>query len=227
MREYKAAEDEKRLGDFMLPPVLPIIVYHGERGFKAPILLGKLIRPIKGFEKYQLDFEAILLDLMDFDKTTPPDDVELYAVLAIMQAVFRPDVAERILKIYRKIKHKLGDSQYRDRWLKILRYAMSSSKYLSKDNFVEVTSQMSDTDVATISPLYEELLAEGREEERNLWATDKVETLLRYLTRNFGEVPSTVRDRLYAIHDLDVLSQLTEAAWDCQSLAEFESALKK
>jgi len=206
-----------------LPPILPIIVYHGERNFKAPILLGKLIRPIKGFEKYQLDFEAILLDLMDFDKANPPEDVELYAVLAIMQAVFRPDVAERILKIYRKIKHKLGDSQYRDRWLKILRYAMSSSKYMTRKDVMEVTNQMSETDVATISPFYQELLAEGRDEG----CEKMIETLLRYLTRNFGEVPFNVRDRLYAIHDLDVLGQLTEVAWDCQSLTEFEAALKK
>ena len=67
----------------------------------------------------------------------------------------------------------------------------------------------------------------GHDEERNLWANDKVETLLRYLTRNFDEVPPIVRDRLYSIHDLDVLGQLTEAAWDCESLAEFEAILNK
>ena len=49
LREYKAAKDQKRLDDFLLPPILPIIVYHGERDFNAPVLLGKLIRPIEGF----------------------------------------------------------------------------------------------------------------------------------------------------------------------------------
>ena len=41
------------------------------------------------------------------------------------------------------------------------------------------------------------------------------------------DVSPTVRDRLSAIHDLDVLGQLTEIARDCQSLAEFETALDK
>ena len=140
LRELKAAQEQDRLATFMLPPVLPIIVYHGEHGYHATLRLGKLIRPIKAFAKYQLDFEAMLLDLTDFDKTQPPEDLELFAVLAIMQAVFRPDVAERILKIYQKIKHKLGNPYYRDRWLRILRYVMSSSKYLSKQNFIEVTN---------------------------------------------------------------------------------------
>jgi len=67
----------------------------------------------------------------------------------------------------------------------------------------------------------------GEAKERNLWATDKIETLIRYLTKNFGEVTPNVREKLYAIHDLDVLGQLTEAAWDCESLDEFESALRK
>ena len=58
-REYKAAEVEGRLADFELPPVLPIIIYHGEGGFTAPVKLGKLIRAIEGLMKYQIDFEAI------------------------------------------------------------------------------------------------------------------------------------------------------------------------
>jgi len=234
-REYSAAKEQNRLADFMLPPILPIIVYHGEREFKVPIRLGKLIRAIRGFEKYQLDFEVLLLDLTNFDKTTPPEDLELFAVLAIMQAVFRPDAAERILRIYQKIKHKLGDPRYSERWLKLLRYMMTSSKYINKKDFFEVTSQMSDTDIATLSPFYQEVFAEGREEgreegrdeERNLWATDKVETLLQILSKRLGDVPPTIHDKLHAIHDIDVLCKLTDVALDCLSLDEFEVALGK
>ena len=52
----------------MLPPILPIIIYHGERKFSATIRFGKLIRPVKGFEKYTLDFESLLLDLTQTDE---------------------------------------------------------------------------------------------------------------------------------------------------------------
>ena len=94
---------------------------------------------------------------------------------------------------------------------------------------------MSETDIATLSPCALELMAigrvegreEGREEERNLWATDKVENLLRVLSRNFGDVPSSIRDILHATHDFNVLSQLTDVAWNCQTLDEFEAALNK
>jgi len=225
LREYQAAKDQNRLADFMLPPVLPIIVYHGEREFKAPILLGKLIRPIEGFAKYQLDFEAILLDLTIFDQTTPLEDLELFAVLAIMQAVFRPDVADRVMRIYENIRHKINDARYRERWLKLLRYMMTSSKYMSKENFIEVTNQMSDTETLTISPLYRELLAEGFEKGFEKGIEKGIETLLRILTKRLGEVPSTIHDKLHAIHDLDLLGQLTDVALDCQTFDEFVTAM--
>ena len=231
MQEISAAIDEKRFADFVLPPVLPIIVYHGERPFTAPIRLSELVYQLKGFEKHLPDLEGILLDLTLTAENDLPEDLDLYAVLSVMQAVFRPDVAERILKIYQKIKHKLGDPHYRDRWLKILRYAMTSSKYITRNDLNKVTNQMSDTDVATISPLYQELLAEGETigitKERNNWAADKVETLSRILTRNFGDVPPVVHEKLRTIHDLDVLGQLTDIALDCQTLDEFEQALGK
>ena len=242
-REYKAAEVQGRLADFELPPILPIIIYHGEQGFTAPVKLGKLIRAIKVLTKYQLDFEAFLLDLTDFDRIKPPEDLELFAVLAVMQAVFRPDVAERILRIYRKIKPKLDDPKYREqyleRWANLLKYMITSSKYFTYENLKEVTSQMSETDIATISPCALELMAigrvegreegrvEGRVEERNLWATDKVETLLRILTKRLGEVSPNVRSKLNLINDRAVLGELTDYGLDCQTLAEFEAALDK
>ena len=68
---------------------------------------------------------------------------------------------------------------------------------------------------------------EGREEGEAIGIEKGIETLLRYLTKNFGEVPPTVREKLLAIHDLDVLGQLTEVAWDCESLADFEAALSR
>ena len=68
---------------------------------------------------------------------------------------------------------------------------------------------------------------EGREEERNNWTADKIETLLRILTKRFGDVPPPVRDKLYTIHNLDLLGEITDVALDCRSLDEFEQALGK
>ena len=84
---------------------------------------------------------------------------------------------------------------------------------------------MSDIDVATISPLYKELFAEGKIENEAIGFEKGTETLLRILTKRLGEVPTAVGEKLRALHDLDTLGQLTDVALDCQTLDEFEKTL--
>jgi predicted transposase/invertase (TIGR01784 family) len=62
----------------------------------------------------------------------------------------------------------------------------------------------------------------GKDEGR----VELIETLLRILVKNFGDVPPLIHDQLCTIYDLKALGRLTSVALDCQSLAEFEAALK-
>ena len=73
----------------------------------------------------------------------------------------------------------------------------------------------------------DEGFTEGEAKERNLWAADKIETLLLILTNRLGDVPQSVGDKLHTINDLDVLGHLTNVAWKCQTLDEFMAALEK
>ena len=70
---------------------------------------------------------------------------------------------------------------------------------------------------------YEQGVAEG--EARGI--EKGIETLLHILTKRLGDVPPNVCDKLHAIHDLDVLGQLTDVALDCKIFAEFKQALNK
>ena len=58
-------------------------------------------------------------------------------------------------------------------------------------------------------------------------AIGEAKAIIKILTRNFGDVPPTVRDKLHTIHDPDVLGQLTDIALDCETFAEFEQVLNK
>ena len=227
-REFNTAKEQDRLAEFMLPPVLPIIVYHGERNFNAAIQLGKLIRPISSFEKYMLDFEGMLIDLTRIDEDGLPEDLELYCVLAVMQAVFRKDVADRMLRIYKKLRPKFDDPFYRDRWINLYYYLLSSSKYLTSKDLEEAKTQMSDTnDTITISPWLEETLFLARVEgETKGEAKGEARVITRILTKRFQTVSPLVTETLLAITDLEKLEHLADFAFDCRSLDEFEQALK-
>lgn len=220
-REFNAAKEKERFADYLLPPVLPIIVYHGEKKFNAAIRLGKLIRPIGGFEKYMLDFEGMLVDLTQIDENGLPEDLELYCVLAVMQAVFREDVADRMLRIYRKLRPKFHDGFYRDRWTNLFYYLLTSSKYLTQKKFDEAKTQMSDTDEnLTISPWLAETIFNAQAEgEAKGWAEGKTEgktegkaegkaegeakVIIRILTRRFQTVSPSIREALLALANVE------------------------
>jgi len=55
----------------------------------------------------------------------------------------------------------------------------------------------------------------------------QIESLLLILAKRLGNVPLALHDRLCAIHDLDILGQLTDVALDCQTLGEFEEVLNR
>ena len=66
-------------------------------------------------------------------------------------------------------------------------------------------------------------MAEGIEKGIEL---ERIESLLRILTKRFGQVPQTIIEKLQRINDLDRLAQLTDLSLDCDTLDEFEANLK-
>lgn len=56
-------------------------------------------------------------------------------------------------------------------------------------------------------------------------AEGKVETLLRLLSKRFGDASEVVRDRIVGIRDTDRLDQLIDAVLDCSTLNDFETHL--
>ncbi|MDR1959333.1 MAG: hypothetical protein LBQ54_09905 [Planctomycetaceae bacterium] len=95
----------------------------------------KLRESLRGFKQFSPDFEVMLIDLVTVADDGFPEDIELYCVLSVMQAVFRRDVAERMLRIYKRLKPKLHIPTYQDRWRHLLYYLLSNSKYLTKKDY--------------------------------------------------------------------------------------------
>lgn len=65
-------------------------------------------------------------------------------------------------------------------------------------------------------------IAKGKVEGK---AEGKVETLLRLLSKRFGDASERVRDRIVIITDVDRLDQLIDTVLDCPTLEEFEAKI--
>ena len=80
-QEFKEADDAKKVNaDYQLPPVVAIILHHGESKFTGKTELSELFLQLPGIEKYLPKLQAILVDLntiADDDVPNDPDAPEL------------------------------------------------------------------------------------------------------------------------------------------------------
>jgi hypothetical protein len=102
-QEFKRAKDAEEVdADYELPPVIAIILYHGETRFSGKTQLSEVFLQLPGIEKYLPTMQAILVDLNtinDEDIPDDPDTPELKLVLMALKLIFREDIAEKIKDI--------------------------------------------------------------------------------------------------------------------------------
>jgi predicted transposase/invertase (TIGR01784 family) len=143
--EYRKAEKEGRLGQFLLPMVIPVIFHHGEQKFTASTELIDQVRTLQGLEPYTLNVKSLLCDVTTLHEEEFPADLELTAMFMMLQAAFSKNVAERLMRIYKKLRPNLHDPAFQRLWEDCLYYAMSSAKYFTKQDCKAIITEIRST----------------------------------------------------------------------------------
>ena len=213
--EYRKAEGEGRLSDFLLPMVIPVIFHHGASKFAASTELADQVRTLKGLKPYTLNVKSLLFDVVSLNEKDFPEDLEICVLLMILQAVFSENTAERLMAIYQKIRHKLHEPRYQRLWEDCLYYATSSSKSFTVEECETLITEIRSTGDTIMSTVADQLMARG-----------KADTIITFLKARFGKMPKSASDAVHAVTDSKTLEKLTKLAAKCESLDEFTEALK-
>ena len=219
--EFRKAKKAEHFDRFRLPMVLPVIFHHGEQRFTASTELIDQVQTLKGWEPYTLNMRSLLFDVVTFDEKNLLEDLELCVLMMILQAVFRKDVAERLMAIHHKLRPKLHDSRYRRLWEDCLHYAVRSAKNFTRQDGVNVIAEIRKTGDTNMTTRY---LIDELEDE--LKASTEANAVLVFLKARYGRVPKSTCDAVRAITDLKVLNKLIKLAAKCKTLDEFKKALK-
>lgn len=84
----------------VLPPVLPVVLYNGERNWQAPTRIQALIAdPPRGLEAYLPQFEYLLIDEKDYAEAPFPEARNLVSALFALENTRRPEDIKRILPL--------------------------------------------------------------------------------------------------------------------------------
>ena len=220
---YATDESERAKANHRLPPVVAIIVHHGESKFRGKTELSEYFQSLPGLEDHLPRLQAILFDLSDIADDDPilndPDVPELKVVLMVLKTVFRQDVALTIQEVLQELKPYSDDPEMRRLIRATWIYLTGNAEYLNRHmesllgTFEEVVGEK-------IMPTMVEIWkAEGE-------VKGKAEALVAVLRAKFHKVPEELEGTIRQMSDPIALESWIIQAATCQSLDEFIQAFR-
>ncbi len=205
-----------------LPPIIPLVLYHGTDRWTAPADVAELIHTPAALARYRPHLRHELLDLSKVtDETLPVGIVSRVALLAL-KYIFRPEISERVVEIVATL-NKLNECPGRLAYIRtVLDYLIIAAYELNAERLRQVVKEEfheGDRVMPTIAEQWLQQgiqqgiqtgLHQGRHQEANLL----VERLLR---RRFGLLPQWAVNRL-AMATAEDLEQYGERLLDATTL---------
>ena len=202
--------------DYRLPPVIAIILHHGESRFTGKTELSELFLQLPGIEKYLPKLQAVLFDLnaiADDDVPFDPEVPELKLVLTALKVVFRKDVTTKITEILEELKPLTDDPVIRDIIRTVWYYLVSSATYMERYEILFETIK-SVVEVESMPTMLEKAEAKGG-----------AKMVLAALRKRFKNIPLEIEQAVLAKTDAIALESLLEHAIDSETLDEFATML--
>jgi hypothetical protein len=224
--EYRKVADAGTVpADYRLPPVIAIILHHGESRFTGKTELSELFLQLPGIEKYLPKLQAVLVDLStieDGDVPFDPEVPELELVLTALKVVFRKDVSTKITEILEELKPISDDPIIQDIIRTVWHYLVYSATYSERDYEILYEIINNVVEVETMPTMLEKWSAE----RKTTWKAEaKAESVLTVLRARFQTVPQEVENAIRQMNDPIALDSWAAQAATSLSMEEFAEAL--
>jgi hypothetical protein len=207
---------------YRLPPVIAIILHHGESRFTGKTELSELFLQLPGIEKYLPKLQAVLFDLnaiADDDVPFDPEVPELKLVLTALKVVFRKDVTTKITEILEELKPISDDPVIQDIIRTVWHYLVYSAAYTERDYGILHEIINSIVEVESMPTMLEKWTADAV-------VKDRAEMVLTALRKKFKNVPKGIEESVLSMSDPIALASSLEHVFDSGTLDEFAEVLK-
>ena len=174
-------------GTGLLPPILPLVVYHGKPEWSTPALFSSMLAATDEMRPYLLDFPFGLLDVGQVEDDKLSNEEELRAGLIVLK--YAPRVTEEnVEEVVTWVLTRLHGVS-RELFLLAVRY-MLRVYGLTWERFESVSRRvMDEREQWMIGSAARELFAQGE-------ATGEAKALVLVLERRFGQLPGDLRRRV-------------------------------
>ena len=204
-------EKERAENVEQLPPIIPLVLYHGRRRWKASLSFAALIADGDDADlaRYLPNFEHHLCDLSRYDESELRGAVLLRFVLLALQQVFNPKVEDKLHDILQILSSAKGKSVVELFGL-FLRYYSAATAKISKEKLgTAIKKAFPEKEGELMKTMASEWVKEGIQE-------GKADMILQQLNLKCGELSQSVIEKV-KILPVKKLNKLGVALFDFNS----------
>ncbi len=203
-----------------LVPIVPVVVYHGERAWQAPTEFAALLGVPEGMRPHVPDFAYLLYDLNVIEDSRLQVDAMLAAGLLLMKYIRRPELRERLKEVARLMGEVMGAETGIEAVIALLRYLAEAGQYVTEgdvERVVEALPRGGDIMATVAQKWLEQGLLKARREDILMLLEVRLQPERGWLEE--------VSRRLEGIEDVARLQALHLTAAQVASKEEFEARL--
>ena len=231
-RAIRKKQPKGKKDRWYLPPIFPLVVYHGTDRWTASTEFVDLFDNLpKALRPYMPNYQYWLCDLSSYDDEDIKGYVILQVGLLLLKYIYAKEFGDRLPEIA-GLLHKLSDKQTALEYLEtLIRYVSSGAKHLTEEQLVEAVNKIFKEGGDMMPTLAEQWMERGRVEglEKGLkkGQATLAQVISHILNTRFVELSHGVYIKELSQLSLSVLEHLSQLVINVPSLAEFEAVLQK
>lgn len=212
-----------------LPPIVPIVLYHGQQGWTRPEIVDlldldapKLMRP------YTPQFDYVLWDVAQMDRQKLELNLETRAFLDLLYHIQRHSLVEALPRITNYLAQaSTSRATLLEKIETYLRYAINCNESIN-EQVIEQSLEASHTKEDLMPTLAQKWFDEGRQEgvqqgvqqgiQQGLH-TGQIQLLRNQILSRFGSIPASVEKRIMSASE-DELQRYATNIFDASSAEE-------
>jgi predicted transposase/invertase (TIGR01784 family) len=210
-------------GEKKLPPVIPLVVYHGRQEWRISQDFADLFEGPEALRPYWPAFHYELLDLVRYDDADIRGMALTQVGLLLLKYIYDPDLFEQVPSIFSLFKD-LMKVQTAVEYLEtaLIYLSTTSERFTSSDMKKAIEATKSRQGDRLMPTLAEQWIEEGKEDGRIQGIR---ESILDLLLLRFDAAPPHIAEQISEIENLDLIKALNRQAATAESLSAFEAYL--
>jgi predicted transposase/invertase (TIGR01784 family) len=213
-----------------MAPVIPLVIYHGERPWQTPTDFGSLLTAEEALRPYLPNFRYHLSDFSHLSDEAIRSQVWLRVSLSVLRAIFNPhlraELDDLVALMFDLTEQRTGLDYIRT----ILYYLSSATEKISRRDLQRALSEQGPQGKQLMNTIAQEIfqqgLQQGMQQGMQQGGMEAMrQNVVELLQLRLNAPEALFQARLGRINDLDSLRFLVRRAATVEDLDQFEQAL--